>query len=366
MRDDAPPETSKPRTELIQAHPTHTMSICVNTRILSNHLTGVQRYLLSILEHLPEKIHRIEPTCSLHGVSGHAWEQLILPSLLHNETLWSPSHTGPIAVKRQVVTIHDLSTLDHPEWTSSQFAKWYGFLLPRLIRKASRIISVSHFTKTRIVDLIGIDPDKVSVIHSGVDERFRPTNTHVSPSLWIELQLPSPNYLLSVGSLEPRKNLPRLLKAWTLTQKEVPKNLWLVLTGSKGTPRIFKDAGIDRIPPRVHIMGHIPDNLLPSLYSGATGFVYPSLYEGFGLPPLEAMACGIPCAVSNQTSLPEIVGDAALQFDPVNIEAMANALITLINNSNLRMELRNKGLKRASLFSWNHCAQETWNVLKSI
>ena len=145
--------------------------------------------------------------------------------------------------------------------------------------------------------------------------------------------MPCRHYVLCVGSLEPRKNLPRLLQAWSRIQSEVPGNVWLVLTGKKGNERIFADAaGLSRLPPRVHLTGHVPDDVLPALYAGAIAFAYPSVYEGFGLPPLEAMAAGIPVLTGNQTSLPEVVGDAGVMVDPYDVDALADGLLRLLGN----------------------------------
>ncbi|MBC7323609.1 MAG: glycosyltransferase family 4 protein, partial [Acetomicrobium sp.] len=165
-------------------------------------------------------------------------------------------------------------------------------------------------------------------------------------------------------TIEPRKNLQRLLEAWSVVCSNLPQDVWLVVAGAKGKDIIFKNTSLKKLPPRVYMPGHVPDEHLPALYSGAIALVYVSLYEGFGLPPLEAMACGTPVLISNVTSLPEVVGDAALMVDPYDVDAIAEGIKRLVEDDNLRKELSQKGLARAKLFSWDRTAEVTWSVLK--
>ncbi|MBV9274373.1 MAG: glycosyltransferase, partial [Verrucomicrobia bacterium] len=186
---------------------------CVNLRTLGFHTTGVQRYLLSLLPHLPPELHSVKPPQALLGIKGHLWEQFYLPTELAGRLLWSPGNTGPLAVSRQVVTVHDAAPLDHPEWFERKFALWYSALLPRLIRRVRAIITVSHFSKKRIVQNTGIEPERVHVIFNGVDRRFRPLDQKTIRQTTAGLGLTDP-YILFVGSLEPRKNLKMLLETW--------------------------------------------------------------------------------------------------------------------------------------------------------
>ncbi len=339
--------------------------ILVNARSLASPLTGVQRYTREVLSRLPaEALQLISPSRPLHGLPGHLWEQAVLPLRLGPRLLWSPSNTGPLAVRRQVVTIHDVSSLEHPEWFSSPFAKWYRFLLPRLARRAQTIIAVSEFTRDRIVALCHVDEHRVVAIHNAVDSRFVRRPAAEAESVCRELQIPSGRYILALGSLEPRKNLPRLLQAWDGVRPRLPADLWLVLSGAKGKPLVFGDVSLEHLPPNVFLSGYVPDEHLPALYSGALAFVFPSLYEGFGLPPLEAMACGTPVIASNTTSLPEVVGDAALTVDPLDSHAIAEAIRRLVADADLRASLAKRGLARARLFSWEKAAAQTWAVLQ--
>jgi len=337
--------------------------IVVNVRILRFPTTGVQRYTLELLSRFGDRVERVAPSHNPEGVTGHLWEQIVLPFEVGRHLLWSPSNTGPLAVRRQVVTVHDAVPLDHPEWLNPRFAGWYRFLLPKLIPRVQRVITVSEFSKARILEHIRVDPTRIVVIPNGVDARFRPLENQEHLRLIRHLGIPSPHFVLSLGSLEPRKNLGRLLKAWELVSRKLPQEVWLVVAGAKGKAQIFQDVSFEELPPRVHFTGHVPDEYLPALYSAALVFVYVSVYEGFGIPPLEAMASGTPTLTGNQTALPEVVGDAGLTVDPFSIEAIADGLHTLIDNSALRQQLRQRGLERVAQFNWDDIAERTWSVL---
>lgn len=340
--------------------------IAVNTRILSGQLTGVQRYATEILNRVGTHMSSIAPRRTLAGIRGHVWEQNVLPLRTKGRLLWSPSNTGPILVRNQVVTIHDVVPLDHPEWLNPRFAAWYRFVLPRMASRVTKIITDSEFTKGRILDLLHIPEERVVCIPLGVDSRFHPKDHDKVTATDKSLGLPSSRYVLSLGSLEPRKNLGRLLQAWQRMADVIDDDIWLVIAGATGKSSVFQQVeGLNEPPPRVHFTGHIPDEYLPDLYSGAIAFVYLSEYEGFGLPPLEAMASGTPPLTGNRTALPEVVGDAGLMVDPFDIDAIADGIRRLLEHDELRSELRVKGLYRASQFSWDRAARETLKVLRN-
>lgn len=340
------------------------MTIFVNTRSLSANLTGVQRYIKELTTRFQNRVQAVRPRNPLHGVSGHVWEQVVLPTKIGDSMLWSPGNTGPLAIKKQVVTILDVSPLDHPEWMSLRFASWYRFLTPKLIRQARAILTISEFSKERIINYCPGAASKIHVVHLGADERFCPVDEVSIRLMRARLAIPSPYYIVALGSLEPRKNLQRLLQAWASIQARIPDDVWLVLAGAQGKKMIFGDISFETLPPRVHLTGHVQDDLLPALYSGAIASPYLSLYEGFGLPPLEAMACGTPVLASNVTSLPEVVGDAAVTVDPYDVEAIGEALARVIDDSQLLSDLRDRGLERAKQFSWDKAADETWQILQ--
>jgi glycosyltransferase involved in cell wall biosynthesis len=185
----------------------------VNTRTLGHFTTGVQRYLAGLLPFMGTGLRRIAPGAGFQGIKGHLWEQFILPGKVGDDLLWSPGNTGPLAVRRQVLTLHDASSLDHPEWFEAKFARWYGWLLPKLARKAARIITVSEDARRRIVDRLRLPESKVIAIPNGVDARFQPASAEAVANLRSKLDLPA-SFFLYVGSLEPRKNLALLLEAW--------------------------------------------------------------------------------------------------------------------------------------------------------
>lgn len=338
--------------------------IVVNCRTLDSHITGVPRYLRTMLAHLPAGMRQVRPSKPLSGLQGHAWEQLRLPTLINQgEILWSPSHTGPLTIASQVVTIHDLVSIDHPEWLTPRFAAWYHFLIPRLVRRARRIIVISKFTHDRLIERTGINPDKVDIIHRSIDPQFKLMQSDYYERMISRLDLPSRNYVLSVCSLEPRKNLARLLQAWSDALANLPDNLWLVLAGARGKMHIFQNAGMDKLPARVHLTGYIPDEYLPALYAGAQAFIYISYYEGFGLPPLEAMACGCPVICSDIPVFQEVVGDAAMKVNPFSTQDIAAGIAALLQNAPLRDALRARGFERIRLFTPEREAQQTWRSL---
>jgi len=337
--------------------------ILVNARSLTAGITGVQRYTDELCKRLDGRIERVTPGRPMHGPMGHLWEQLFLPRLAAGRVLWSPANAGPVSLERQVVTFHDIAVLDHPEWFGKRFAAWYRWLVPRLARRVKRIVAVSEFTKTRLVSSLGIDASKIAVISNGVDECFRHASRIEFCELRRRLPVPRSAYVLSVGSLEPRKNMARLLEAWSRCVDHIPPSVWLVISGIKGASQVFRNMPQMSLPRRVHLTGFVPERELPALYRGALTLVYPSVYEGFGLPALEAMASGVPPIVGDNTSLPEIVSDAGLCIDPYNVDAIADAIIRMVNDVDLREEFSRRSIARSRLFDWNKTARATWNVL---
>ena len=336
-----------------------TLEPCVNLRTLGYRITGVQRYLLGLLPHMPSELDSVKPARALQGIKGHLWEQLYLPTLLRRRLLWSPGNTGPVGVGRQVLTVHDAASLDHPEWFERKFALWYAAMLPALIRKVRAIITVSHFSKERIVRLTGAEPERVHVVLNGVGKRFRPADLEAVNQVRMDFNLTGP-YILFVGSLEPRKNLALLLEAWRLGGFD---GATLAVVGASG--HMFPKFHLDSIPEGVRLLGSVKDEILPVLYSGATAFVYPSIYEGFGLPPLEAMACGCPVALSDIPAHREVCGETAMYFDPFIPEDISSRLEWLLRlDGATRASLVEQGLHRAARYTWESAASDTWRILK--
>lgn len=341
------------------------MTVAVNGRYAVHQVTGMQRYAREIVSRLTPACSVVRPRRHVRGVRGHLWEQLALPRHIQGSLLWSPCSTGPLSVRRQVVTIHDCAFVDQVACFSRAFARWYQWLVPRLARRAQAIITVSRFSRDRIVEYCRVPAEKITVVYNGVDVGFRPQDAASVEACARRLSLPRP-YVLCVGSLEPRKNLRRLLAAWSRLADRYG-DVWLVLAGAghqEGT-RVFADAGLSHVAPRVHLTGYLGDGDLPALYAGAEVFLYPSVYEGFGLPVAEAMACGTPVVCSNVTALPEVAGDAAEFVDPLDVESIADGLVRLLEDRQRREALRTAGLAQSRQFSWEDAAKATWHVLES-
>ena len=337
--------------------------IALNARFHSHQPTGMQRYALELSSRFGRHLDALKPDKPLRGPSGHLWEQVFLPSAVRGRLLWSPNTTGPLAIEKQVCTFHDLIPLDHPEWFNRRFGQWYQWLLPRLAKRVRRIIAISEFTKQRIVERLGVSEEKVAVIPNGVDARFSPRSEQEVEAARTVLGIGKASYLLCVGSLEPRKNLGRLLAAWRKAQTTAPDEMVLVVAGGPANTRVFESVVLGPVPARVHFTGYVSDEVLPSLYSGAVALLYPSLYEGFGLPPLEAMACGTPVITSRNTSLPEVVGDSAVLVDPYDVDSIATGIQQVLSSASLRDGLKASGLAQAKRFTWESAARQTLAVL---
>jgi glycosyltransferase involved in cell wall biosynthesis len=337
------------------------MIVC-NTRILGAPLTGIQRYIRELLARLPASIEPIEPSGPFRGggLAGHVWEQTILPLEAKGRLLWSPASTGPALYRNQVVTVHDIAPLDCPEGFSPMFRRWYGWLWRRLLPKVPAILSVSEFTKRRLVEEFDLSPDKIHVTLLGVDhDRFFPQDAAKVEALRRKLSLPD-RFVVFLGALSARKNMARLLEAWSRGNRS---DVHLLIAGGSAPARAMAGTKSPPLPPNTRALGKIDDADVPTLLTAAEAFAYPSLYEGFGLPPLEAMACGTPCLVSNVTSLPEVTVDAAIQVDPLDVEEIARGLDRILGDAALRDDLRKKGLERAARFTWKDTAAKTYEVL---
>lgn len=341
------------------------MKIFVNGRFRAHQITGLQRYAHEVTSRLSGIVHVCQPRQKLKGWRGHFWEQAILPLHSRSGVLWSPCAAGPLTAPKHVVTFHDLFPLDSPEWYTTAYVAWYRVLLKKLAKTAIHIIAVSEYTKRRIVERLGVNQSKISVVHNGVDESFFRTPRFPSRAVRSALKLPSARYLLCVGSLEPRKNLTRLMAAWAQIVSDLPSDLWLVVAGSSDRS-VYGSAGIEKLPPRVFLTGYVPDCFLIGLYAGSLGFIYPSLAEGFGLPPLEAMACGVPVLTSRVTALPEVCASAVLYADPTNVADISRSIKLLVIDASARERLSALGRERAGQFTWERTAEQTLRVLTGI
>ena len=269
-----------------------------------------------------------------------------------------------------VVSVHDLSFEHLPHTFHRRSRTQLRLTVRHSVRRAARVLTLSEHTRNDLIETYGIDRPLVEVIPIAASPKLKPITDDKELRRVRHTYRIDSDYVLSVGSIQPRKNLVRLVRAYTLLRRrlgadKLPK---LVFVGKRAwlydeTLRALEDADLGD---SVILTGYVPESDLPALYSGATCFVYPSIFEGFGLPPLEAMQCGAPVVIGNRTSLPEVVGDAALAVDPFDVEAIARAIEELLNKPTLRDELRVKGLARAKMFDWQETARRTLGVYEQV
>ena len=271
-----------------------------------------------------------------------------------------------IKAKKLICTVHDFSFMLQPHWHTRELIDHYNKNFFSLIKKADHIITGSNFTKQEIIDYMQIPQDKISVIYHGVDhELYKPYPQNELQETKEKFSL-SQNFLLFVGSIEPRKNLLTLLRAYNLLTNDEKEELPLILVGFKGWENQEIMQEIEKNRDYIRYLGFVSDSELAHIYNLATIFIYLSLYEGFGLPPLEAMACGTPVIVSNVASLPEVCGDAALYVAPTDSIDIKNKILAIAKDEKLREELSQKSKAQAALFSWDKAAQEHLKVIESL
>jgi glycosyltransferase involved in cell wall biosynthesis len=349
--------------------------IIVNARFLTQPVTGVQRFAIEVSKRLKQKLPDIEFIAPPHIIhqelaaslqvvtygrfNSHYWEQIELPVYLRkqgNPLLINLANTAPLFYRNQIVSVLDLSFLINPLWFSRSFAMYYSFVVPRIARNAKKIITISENSRNDIKSRLGIRHENIEVIYCSVSDAFREANT-------ITIKPAEEKYILAVSSLDPRKNFVNLIKAFI--QAGLP-DVKLVIVGSAN--KVFADQGIKPLiqnNDKIIFTGYISDKELIGLYSNALLFLYPSLYEGFGIPPLEAMACGCPTIVSDIASLPEVCGDASYYIDPTNVDSIAQGIVTLVRDEKLRKEFTDKGYERVALFSWENSVDNLISLIRS-
>jgi glycosyltransferase involved in cell wall biosynthesis len=351
------------------------MNIYINGRFLAQKITGVQRFALEFLKALDKveskfnfvllipknvKINfdfsRIKVK-QVGSFTGHIWEQIDLPICSRNGILLNLCNTGCIFKRKQIVVIHDTAVYDAPLGFSWKFRTLYKFIFSIISRNSIKIITVSQFSKKRIIHNLKMRNEKVAVVTEGIDHFI---SVKENQEFLKKINLSMGNYALFVSSLNPNKNF-KILK--DVSQLLKYNNFKIVIAGGTN-PKVFNIKSTENND--LFYVGYVTDSELKSLYKNAGCFVFPSLYEGFGLPPVEAMSVGCPVIVSNTASLPEVCGDAALYIDPYSPEDIAEKIKLLLSDDNLREELRRKGLERAKLFSWEKCAKEMIKVIEEV
>lgn len=345
----------------------------VNGRFLTQKATGVHKYAFELCNKLhemgvdfyvaiPQKINADYKfkfkTVKCGRFETHLWEQISLPNYLKkqkNPLLISFSGCGPLNYSNQIMTIHDVSHERHPEWFSKNYCRFYGFMMPRIGQKAHAVMTVSNYSKQEIVDTLHILPEKIHVIHGDVPFENKPSEDEI-----LNDQLPNDaeKYILTVSSMDPRKNFIRLVESFNNIED---KSIKLYIVGMQfkafNTPDLQKLTGKNIV-----LAGYIDDDALQKMYKNALFSIYPSLYEGFGLPPLESMTYGCPVMLSNIPALKEISGDAGLYVDPLNVEDMTDKMNMLVSDNELRLNLRIKGLEQVKKYSWGKSAKQVLDL----
>jgi glycosyltransferase involved in cell wall biosynthesis len=279
-----------------------------------------------------------------------------------------PSFTLPPSFAPSLLTVHDLSFLRYPQGAHPALLAWLTKAVPRSLQRARQVLADSENTRADLVELMQIPPDRITVIGAGVDERFKPeSEPETLTRVRARYQLPD-HFVLSISTLEPRKNFTGLIAAFEQVAISSVTDLHLVIAGGKGWlyDDIFAAAETSPVRERIHFAGYVADQDLPALYSLAALFAFPSHYEGFGIPVLEAMACGTPVVCADNSSLPEVAGDAALLVEATDTEALADAMHRLSRDALLREELISRGYEQARKFTWEKAARRLLHVYQSM
>jgi glycosyltransferase involved in cell wall biosynthesis len=352
------------------------MRLIVNGKFTAQRVTGVQRVAYELMR----AVERIEvgalevavpkirsgPGISLGAqrvvpwMSGNLWEQVALPLATRGEMLVNLCNSGPIFKRRQIVMVHDMAVYDTPHTFSTTFRTWYRIKFAMLLRHASMVLTVSSFSKARICHVLGVEESRVRVVRPGADhfERIVPESSVID-----RLGLIGVTYCVIVGSLDPRKNLQRVLDA--IERLAHLKEVKFVIVGGANA-RVFSGSGNSggSDNPQIVRAGYVSDAELKALYERAACLVFPSLYEGFGLPPLEAMFCGCPAIVSTHAAISEACGDAALFCDASSADDIAEKIGLMIGDERLREAHRLRGIAHARACRWHDAAQELMKALR--
>lgn len=350
--------------------------IYTNARFLTQPITGVQRFAIEISKQLKilmgDEIKFISPSNILHTEmadylnvevvgkrKGHLWEQMDLPLYLkkrNNPFLLNLCSTAPATYSNQFVTHHDITYVRYPESFSLSFRIWYKLLIPQILKHSKGLITVSNFSKREISQYYKYSLDKIHVISNAVNQEFANIKSNL-----IEIDNNSSNkYLLAVSSNNYHKNFKRLIEAFSLLPKEI--DIKLLIVGNYNS-NSFSHIKLSNLDDRIRFLGRVSDSELIKLYQSAEAFVFPSLYEGFGIPPLEAQACGCPVLAAKTASIPEVLGDSSLFFDPTDIQSINLAIIKILRTPGLKSELKEKGMENLKKYSWKSSAEKIIKII---
>ncbi|MCF7566777.1 glycosyltransferase family 4 protein [Sabulilitoribacter arenilitoris] len=345
--------------------------IVINARFLTQRMTGVQRYAFEVCSRLPKKIGNkklifIAPNETIINklnndidivfvgkFKGQLWEQISLPAFLKknkNPMLINFVGIAPIFYKNKIMFLYDLAFKHHPEWFSYSFQKLYNFLIPVSLKNSKRIITDSNYVKQDIVKTYKIPNSKINVIYAAPSNKF------------INKNLKREKFILTVSSIDPRKNLERVIKAFNKIESEYK----LVIVGKKS--KTFSNVELNEkiINDNIIFTGYLTDDELIDIYNKAELFIYASLFEGFGIPPLEAQACGCACIISNVTSLPEVYEDSVEYFDPRSTDSIKIKMEEMINNKDKMMKLRNLGVINLKRYNWGDSTSKLKSIIEEL
>lgn len=353
--------------------------ILINGRFLSRRPTGVDRFAIEVVRALDHAVEARDPSVDgLHfevvvprgdvlqrfvnipvrqfgRLRGQAWEQIELAMLGRNGFLVNLCNTAPFFVRQQATVIHDVATEKVPASYGRLFRTWYSLLTPALYRRSKCICTVSQFSKSELASIYGVR-DGVAVLPEGTDHMGR---LAADATVLARNGLRARPYVLAVSSLSPHKNFAAVVRAVELLGDV---DFDVVVAGGQN-PRVFAGAG-GGLSSSVKYVGYVTDEELKALYENAACFVFPSIYEGYGLPPTEAMACGCPVLAAGAASIPEVCGEAAIYFDPHDPSSLAAALARVMTEPLLREDLRKRGLARAGALIWRDAALELLSVIR--
>ena len=354
--------------------------VFINGRFLAQPVTGVQRYAREVVKALDALLREevvdaggaevtllmprdgvdVPPLSRIRvrragRLVGHAWEQLELPHLSRGGVLLNLCNTAPLARRKQVVTLHDAAIYRVPAAYTRAFRAWYRVLWAGLARTASTILTVSYFSRRELADCLGIDRSRIGVVEEAGDHILA---VAPDPAVLDRHGLRARPFVLAVSTANPTKNFGAVVRA---IEHLGDTDFDFVVAGGVD-PRVFARAAAP-LPAAVKRVGYVSDGELRALYEHAACFVHPSRYEGFGLPPLEAMCCGCPVIAAEAASIPEVCGDAALYFDPASPADLAGKLAALMSDAAERAALAARGRARAARFSWRRAAAANWDEL---
>jgi len=350
----------------------------INARFFSQDVTGVQRFAIELSKSLAKKredvvflaphdvnMRSIDGTFTVKIIgkhTGHLWEQYDLPRYLRS--IGSPlilnlCNMAPIFYRNKIITLHDVAYKRFPQSYSFQFRQVYNFIIPRLIQRSRAIFTVSEFAKVELSHFFGISKKQLHVIYNAASDIFHP-DIISNPGLSGE------KYFLTVASQQYHKNFEGLISAFLQFPNDENVKLKIVGSQHKNYQGVESIRAAADSAPNVQFLGRVDDNKLAELYRGALAFVFPSFYEGFGIPPIEAQASGCPVIASSSAAMPEVLGNSVIYFDPYDRNSLVDALTLAVGSESERQKLIDTGLINSSRFSWDKSATDVSNIIDNL